>query len=108
MLPEGVKRTQERCERPLKYQYLEHAERGCMYRAAKNGIKTEGAILYCPWFACIDCARSIICSGINEVVGLRSVMDRTPERWLENIKQAEGMLLESGIKCTYIDETLGV
>ena len=79
-----------------------------MYRAAANGIKAEGATLYCPGFACVDCARSIICSGIKECVGVRSVMARTPERWVESIKVAENMLIEAGVKCSYYEGTLGV
>ncbi len=92
----------------MKYQYIEHAERLCMYRAARNGLKTEGGILYCPWYACVDCARAIICSGIKECVGLRSVMERTPERWLESVTLAEGMLKEAGVTCTYYEEKLGM
>jgi dCMP deaminase len=106
-LPEGVKNEAGRCDRPLKYQYIEHAERLCLYRAARSGVKTEGATLYCPWYACVECARAIICSGVKECVGLRSVMERTPERWLESVNLAEGMLKEAEVTCSYIDEKLG-
>ena len=88
MLPPGIEKTEERCDRPLKYQYLEHAERLCMYRAASadNELSSEGATLYCPWFACIDCARAIICAGVKECVGVKGVMELTPERWAASIK----------------------
>src|SRR5687768_3524816 len=67
--PDGVKELPERWERPIKYSYVEHAERNCIYSAAKRGIKTDGLVMYCPWFACADCARAIIQAGIAEVVG---------------------------------------
>jgi dCMP deaminase len=78
-----------------------------MYRAARAGLKTEGAILYCPWYACVECARAIICSGVKECVGLRSVMAKTPKRWLDSVTLAEDMLKEAGVTCTYLEEMLG-
>ncbi len=35
--------------RPIKYQYIEHAERNACFYAAKHGIKLEGTIL---WMSC--------------------------------------------------------
>lgn len=64
MVPGKVRVADERVSRPLKYQFIEHAERTSILRAALNGVKTEGATLYCPWYACVDCARAIIVSGI--------------------------------------------
>ena len=80
-----------------------------MYRAASadNELSSEGATLYCPWFACIDCARAIICAGVKECVGVKGVMELTPERWAASIKQAEEMLIEAGVKCTYIEGKIG-
>lgn len=36
--PDGVKETAERWERPLKYKFVEHAERNAIYAAARKGI----------------------------------------------------------------------
>lgn len=95
--PAGVAATEERRSAPEKYLFIEHAERAAIYRAASLGVSTAGASLYCPWFACCDCARAIIMAGISEVVGLVSLRNATPERWQENIKLAEKMLAEAGV-----------
>ncbi len=106
--PAGVERTPERLERPAKYAYMEHAERGAIYRAARIGTPTAGATLYCPWFACVDCARAIIVAGIREVVGHVLPRSKTPERWRESIATAEGMLREARVGMRWLAEPLGV
>lgn len=95
--PEGVQSTPERLERPLKYSYVEHAERGAVYDAAKRGQSTNGATMFVPWFACADCGRAIIRSGIRKVVGHKAMMDKTPPHWKESIEAAMTMLKEAGV-----------
>ncbi len=107
LIPGRVAKTPERCDRPLKYQYLEHAERTAIFRAGANGVNTSESILYCPWYACVDCARAIISAGVTECVGVKQLRDATPERWLETVRLAESMLIEAGVKCTYIEEIIG-
>ena len=66
--PKGVILTGKRKERPLKYDFLEHAERNAIYEAARKGVKLKGAKIYSPWFPCAPCARAIIQSGIEEII----------------------------------------
>lgn len=106
--PIGVVSSLERQEATAKKHYIEHAERGAIFAAARAGIKTAGATLYCPWFACSDCARAIICAGITEIVGHTKPRIYTPDRWKESIEIADGMLAEAGVKCRLIDDELGV
>jgi dCMP deaminase len=96
-LPCGVKKTPDRLERPKKYAYMEHAERDVILQAARRGIKTEGATLYVPWYACADCARAIIEAGIKRVVGHKQMFDKTPERWKASIADGDVMLDEAGV-----------
>lgn len=105
--PEGVKETKERWERPLKYHYVEHAERNAIYSAAADGMSTYEATMYCPWFACADCARAIIQCGIKKVVGHKFMMDGTPDRWRESIDEAHKMLTEAGVEWEFIDCKIG-
>lgn len=60
--------VKERYERPLKYKYMEHAERNAIYNAARHGVALKGTRLYVPQRPCSDCARGIIQSGIVEVI----------------------------------------
>lgn len=107
-LPRGVKAHPERLERPAKYVFTEHAERSAILKAAKYGIRTEGATLYCPWFSCAECSRAIICAGITRVVGHKEMFDGTPERWAESIANGWTMMQEAGIQLDLITAKLDV
>ena len=106
--PRGVREVEERWERPIKYSYVEHAERNAIFNAARLGLPTEGATMYVPWFACADCARAIIQAGIVEVVGdaRTNRMMSADCRWRETIEIAYGMFDEAGVKYRHIDEDL--
>lgn len=104
--PNEVDDLDERWERPQKYDFVEHAERNVIYRAAKLGIKTDGMKMIVPWFACSDCARAIISAGITHVVGIRETT--THDRWEDSINVANVMLREAGIKCEYLEPDFGM
>lgn len=104
--PPNVMLTAERLQRPLKYEFIEHAERGVIFAAASAGICTHRATLYCPWFACADCARAIICAGITEVVGL--AYPEPHGRWKDSVLRGDEMLREAGIVCRRIVNKLGI
>ena len=109
--PKGVKETKERWERPLKYAFVEHAERNAIYDAAKNscsGVAVAKTTMYCPWYACADCARAIIQSGIKEVVGHQRCFDLTPNHWKDSIAHAFVMFEEAGIVTRKISDEMGV
>lgn len=100
--PQGVQFTDDRAlQRPLKYQYFEHAERWAIYDAAKHGKCLTGASMYSPWAACCDCARGIILSGIKELLVHKERMDLTPDRWSEDVKRALTILDEGGVVVRY-------
>jgi dCMP deaminase len=108
VLPPMVVPTEERMARPNKYKFIEHAERAVIYAAAKAGIPTDGAVLYCPWFACADCARAIILAGITRVVGHTKPRIQSPERWVESILAADQMFHEAGVEIELLQAELGV
>jgi dCMP deaminase len=87
--------------RALKYKVIEHAERDAIFKATKVGYSLEGAIMYCPWAACCDCARAIVLSGIKEVVCHGNALDQTPERWREDIGYAKKIFECGGVKYTW-------
>jgi dCMP deaminase len=111
--PNGVNQTPERQVRPLKYQYVEHAERVAIYDAAFHGNLVREGIMYAPWFACAECGRAIVMSGISEVIG-----STWPEKfwndsrqhgcdsridWSKSIEHALAMFDESGVKYRWVD-----
>lgn len=97
-----------RFERPAKYSYIEHAERHVIYLAARKGIATHDATMYCPWFACADCARAIILAGISRVVGHIKPRTLMTEHWKQTVEIADIMLHEAGVETVLLDKTLDV
>ena len=65
--PARVKDTNERWERPLKYDFVVHAEANAIARAAKAGHKTDGCTIFVTHYPCKDCAKLIITAGIKHV-----------------------------------------
>lgn len=98
----------EHHERPFKYSVIEHAERAVVYDAARNGAKTEGGIMVANWVACPDCARAIVLSGVREVITHALCMERTPERWEEEVNLGLKMIRDNGILLTYYVGRVGV
>jgi deoxycytidylate deaminase len=101
--PPGCPQTQAR-----KGDYMEHAERAAIYACARHGVATKGCVMYAPWFACPECARAIIISGIKEVVGLCRLRDLTAEKWRKPIEIADEMLTDAGVSLRWVNEKMGV
>lgn len=104
--PEGVKYLDERWERPIKYSFIEHAERNVIYKAAKMGASLDGAVMASPWAACADCARAIIQSGLSTLFRL-SNEHNTNARWDDSCSIGDIMLREAGIEIVDYTEQLG-
>ena len=58
----GDGHVSEHCKRTV------HAEANAILQAAKNGVKIEGATLYCGMCPCRDCAMLIVNSGLRRVI----------------------------------------
>lgn len=114
-LPAGIKKTPERIRtRPTKYDFIEHAERGAVYEAARKGINLEGSTMVCPWIACADCSRAIVLSGVKRVIthkrrneltslGRDKIVDTVSDRWVNPISNGEIILMEAGIEVVQYD-----
>lgn len=70
-----------------------HAEVNVIYFAARHGIATAGATLWCTDSPCKICAEAIIQAGIREVVFLRKYRDVGPL----------SLLLEAGLTTRHLD-----
>lgn len=80
--------------RPLKYKWIEHAERNAIYNAARMGTPLKFCTLYCAWPPCSDCARAIVQVGITVVV-VKSF--DVPDAWEDNMDVARQILAEGGV-----------
>lgn len=100
--PKGVRQSPERWKRPLKYSFVEHAERNVIYSAARQGIPTEGTTIVCPWAACTECARAIVQAGIRTCVRL----PLPGGTWAESIAIGDIIFEESGVHIVTLDLSL--
>ena len=106
--PNNVKEIKERQEdKSTRYKYSVHAERNVLYLAAKEGIKTEGMTMVCPWATCTDCAQAIIQAGIKKLVTHKQALDRSGH-WKEDIEFAFNMLKEAGVEIVVFDGKMGI
>ncbi len=97
---------ESRWKRPIKYFWIEHAERNAIYNAAKKGISLNGAKIFVKWLPCAECSRGIIQSGIKEIyIDKRSygTFEKSGDierdkMWKENFEIAKEMLKEAEIE----------
>lgn len=109
--PTGVAETQSRLtDKEIKYRLVVHAENGAIFNAAKHGRIVAGATLYCPFYACSECAKAIIQSGVKRIVGHAQLMALASKHttWVESIVDAWEMLHEAGVQCDLYDGVVGV
>jgi dCMP deaminase len=101
-IPQGCSDDDEsRQIKPKKLFYFEHAERNCIYSAAKSGIRLKGCTMYLTWHPCADCARAIIQSGIKRVVCYQP--DWNDDSWGETFQISRDMMKEAGIEVKYYE-----
>ncbi len=99
--PRGIDETDSRrWERPIKYRYVEHAERNSIYNAARTGVSLSGCTLYLVGFGpltvpCVECTRAVIQSGITSVCG--RAYKEVPESWADDSDFAIALLAEAGV-----------
>lgn len=92
--PSGVVDGINRRERPRKYLFAAHAEANIVSQAARLGIRTDGATLYCTHHPCAACARSLIQAGIQCVM----VGPGTTSMPADEFEAAAQMFMEAGVK----------
>lgn len=101
-LPDGVRKLPQRVAKPYKFDWIEHAERNAIYRAARHGFSLNGCVMYLPWFPCHECARAIVQSGIAELVAVPP--DFSHHKWGRSHELATEILDESQVQVRYYEE----
>jgi dCMP deaminase len=100
-MPRGLDDTlPDRMVRPVKWWMWEHAERNCLYAAARNGISCDGCTILVTHAPCCDCTRGIIQSGIIRVIVDEACMNPAEEfyqKWHEQIEVSRAMMAECGV-----------
>ena len=78
--------------RPEKYTFMEHAERNCIYNAARVGIPLKGCIFYVTGISCFDCMRGMYQSGASAVVMLSKSPSSANDEWYKFIAFIENYI----------------
>ena len=91
----------QRWERPMKFKFVEHAERNAIYNACRSGVCLEDAIAIVTWFPCTDCARAIIQSGVKTLVTVYP--DFNHHRWGGDFQVSMEMLQEVGMSLIFLE-----
>lgn len=100
--PRGIKDDAVRLQdREKKYPLICHAEENAIMHAARIGISLKGSTAYVTWPPCSRCARSLIQSGIKEII--YPTPGEIPERWVEDFNISNGMISEAGVIVRTID-----
>lgn len=100
--PRGVYEADPiRWQRPVKYQFLVHAERNAIYNAARTGVSLAGCTMYVfgfgpPTVPCTECTKAVIQAGITRVVG--KAHKAVPENWITDVNFAVALLGEVGVE----------
>ena len=92
-----------RHERPEKYNWTAHAELNVVCNAARNGTSLHHATIYVTSHPCIECAKAIVQSGIQEVVIPSKEDDPFWEagrwgEWADNFEKAREIMKEAHIR----------
>ena len=107
--PEQIKKPEDFIVNVLntdfKYSAFQHAERGAIAMAAKNGHATNDCAMYATFYPCIPCANLIIEAGIKLLV-VDNEPDYTNERWKKqwgiDWKTVETLLKANNIKTLFM------
>lgn len=99
---------EERHISPTKYLYYEHAERNAIYFCAQQGFSTKGSTLYTNGIPCCNCSRGVIRAGIVEIVVHKQWVGNESSVWTDDLRRAEEILKEAGIKIRTIDLFLNI
>lgn len=106
---DGFKPSEDHLGRPLKYSYIEHAERNAIYSIF---MKPHYSLLadYKPhtlvaaWAACSDCARAIVQSGIKVLIRHKRADN---DRWGDSISHGDNILRQGGVEIVEVEGNLG-
>lgn len=101
-LPRGVKHTEERSQRPLKYNYTSHAEISAISNAARMGRRTLSASMIVTMFPCNPCACAIINAGIAILYTPRPDLDHPV--YGKDAIHSINMFNEAGVCIVYLED----
>lgn len=103
--PRGVYDYKHRYnDREMKLKFIVHAETNSVLNCARKGISTYGSICYTNGIPCVNCAKTLIQAGIEEVVVHKNWIHMS--NWKKEQEISEIMFKESQINIRIFDKVL--
>ena len=99
-LPRKIKETEERWDKPKKYNYIVHAEKNGIYNACRNVVSLKDSICIVTFFPCSECARALIQVGVKTIISSYPDIDHV--KYGESFKYSVEMFSEVGIHLIFI------
>ena len=96
----------QRHKSPEKYYWIEHAERNSIYNATLMGVSLKNCRMYTNGVPCMDCARAVIQSGINEVIVHKKWNNDNDTKWKKSCDTAKDMFNEAGVYVRYYNKPI--
>ena len=95
-------------DRNTKYAFVVHSEANAILTCARLGISTMNSILYTNGIPCNECMKSVIQSGIIEIVIHKQWPEMDSDKWREATRISNIMLKETGINIRKFDMVLNM
>jgi dCMP deaminase len=93
----------ERQERPEKYYWFAHAEENAILNAARIGVSVKNCKMYTHGMPCMNCARMIVQSGINEIIISKKWCEDNYGVWEDHAKRTKILFQECGVNIRFYD-----
>ncbi len=88
-------------ERPLKYDYVIHAERNAIYNAVRSGVSLYNSMMFCTHPSCHDCTKAMINSGVTTMVWPKKQDESFIERTKDSFEIAKDMCKKIAYRFVY-------
>lgn len=97
-IPLHLGMSPERVAHPAKYDWIMHAERAAIARAANAGVSTYDSTMYLNWFPCAPCAQMMIEAGVRTLYAKRNAYEARCADPRYDFALAMTMLREAGVQ----------
>lgn len=85
-------------DREYKYDYVVHAEKNCVYNAAREGVSLIDSTMYVHgMLVCSQCALGVRQCGVSRVVIATPDVDVVKVKWLEEFEKSGFVFYDGGI-----------
>lgn len=98
--PTKVRNEGSRWVRPVKYDWVVHAEARALMAMARQGVPTFGAICYSTQIPCSRCTGLLIEAGIKKIVCPNP--ETLPDTWRKNAIISMEMIIEAQVRLVYV------